>query len=93
MAKFLLGPILTKKGKKSPKCNFWPYYPNASFLLVGIWQGHLENDFEDNDQDFGYGKNFIGPKRGKNSPKMQHLAILSKCLISFGRNLARSSRK
>ena len=60
--------VLPKLGQKGAKCNFWPYYPNASFLLVKIWQDLLENDFEYNDRDFGCGKMFIGPnfwqKRG-----------------------------
>ena len=56
-------------GQKGAKCNFWPYYPNASFLLVKIWKDLLVNDFEDNDQDFGYGKNFIGPNLGQKGAK------------------------
>ena len=56
-------------GKNTPKCNFWPYYPNASFLLVEIWQDLLENNFEDNDQDFGCGKIFIGPNLGQKEAK------------------------
>ena len=37
--------VLPKLGQKGVKCNFWPYYPNALFLLVKIWQDLLENDF------------------------------------------------
>ena len=39
-----------KGTKMSPKWTF----------LVEIWQDHLENDFEDNDGDFGCRKFFIG---------------------------------
>ena len=42
---------------------------NASFLLVEIWQDLLENDFEDNDRDFGCGKMLIGPNLGQKGEK------------------------
>ena len=58
-----------KKGKKSPKCNFWPCYANASFLLVKICQDLSENDLKDNDQDYGCGKIFIGPYLGQKGEK------------------------
>ena len=58
-----------KRGKRVRKCNFWPYYPKASFLFVKIWQDILANDFEDNDQDFGCGKIFIGPDLGQKGEK------------------------
>ena len=60
----------------------------AKTLLVG--RSSRKNDFEDNDQDFGCSKIFIGPNRGKHSPQMQRLAMLSKCFISFAQNVARS---
>ena len=58
-----------KRGKSVHKCNFWPYYPNALFRLVGSWQDILGDDFEDNDQNFGCGKNFIGPNLGQKQAK------------------------
>ena len=58
-----------KGGKRVRKCNFWPYNPNASFLLLEIWQDLLENDFEDNDRDFGCDKMFIRPNFGKKVEK------------------------
>ena len=68
--KIFIGPNLGQKGAKIvQKCNFWPCYPNASFLLVEIWQDLLENDFEDNARDFGCGKMFIGCILGQNGEK------------------------
>ena len=66
---FLLGPIWAKKGQNSPEMQFWPYYPNASFVLVKIWQDLPENDFEDNDQDFACGRIFTGPNLGQKGAK------------------------
>ena len=68
--KIFIGPNLGQKGaKRVQECNFWPYYPNASFLLFEIWQHLLENDFKDNDQDFGCGRIFIGPNLGQKGGK------------------------
>ena len=77
--KIFIGSNLDQKvAKRVRKCNFWPCYPNASLLLVEIWQDLLENNFADNDRDFGCGKIFIEPnlgQKGEKSPKMQLLAI------------------
>ena len=55
--KLKIGPTLGQKGEKRVKK--WNFWPNASFLLVEIWQDLLENDFGNNDQDFGYRNFFI----------------------------------
>ena len=55
----ILISVVEKRGKNCPKMQ--PMAKNASFLLVEIWQDHVENDFEDNDQDFGCGKIFMSP--------------------------------
>ena len=68
--KIFTGPNLGQKGaKRVGKCNFWPCYSNASFLLLEIWQDLLENNFEDNDRDFGCGNIFIGPNSGQKGEK------------------------